>query len=182
MDNITLRPVTRRDVSRIRDWLNDTKISDSWLGRYSYGDPIHLAYNPRSIDNISQEKWESIFNDPKHIIYSIYDLEDLHVGEIHIAIDQDLGDAQVSILIADTSKWHQGLGTASIHAVLKLSFGELGLYRVWIDIPEFNQPAIDMFDKIGFIHEGSLRKRRPHLGARSDIVIMGLLESEYNPK
>ena len=34
---VTLRPVTREDVSRIKRWLEDDEIAESWFGRYSYG-------------------------------------------------------------------------------------------------------------------------------------------------
>ena len=34
--NVTLRKVTSEDVSRIRQWLEDEEISESWFGRYSY--------------------------------------------------------------------------------------------------------------------------------------------------
>ena len=38
-----------------------------------------------------------------------------------------------------------------------------------------------MFSHLGFMHEGTLRKSRPHEGSRFDSVIMGLLANEYVP-
>ena len=38
-----------------------------------------------------------------------------------------------------------------------------------------------MFAHLGFQHEGTLRKSRPHEGARFDSVVMGLLANEYVP-
>ena len=38
---IKLLPVTREDVARIREWLQDEDVAESWFGRYSYGDPAH---------------------------------------------------------------------------------------------------------------------------------------------
>ena len=48
-----------------------------------------------------------------------------------------------------------------------------------MDIPEYNEAAITMFSKLGFIHEGILRKSHPHAGKRFDSSIMGMLASEY---
>ena len=36
-----------------------------------------------------------------------------------------------------------------------------------------------MFEQLGFTHEGTLRKSRPHEGARFDSVVMGMLSTEY---
>jgi RimJ/RimL family protein N-acetyltransferase len=48
-----------------------------------------------------------------------------------------------------------------------------------VDIPEYNQAALAMFRHVGFVHEGTLRKSRPHEGSRFDSVVMGILAAEY---
>ena len=53
------------------------------------------------------------------------------------------------------------------------------MYRAWVDIPEFNSNAIELFEKIGFVHEGTFRKSRPKDGIRYNSVVMGLLVDEY---
>ena len=59
------------------------------------------------------------------------------------------------------------------------TFEKLKLYRICVDIPEYNQNARTLFDHAGFKHEGTLRKSRPHEGARFNSVIMGILSQEY---
>ncbi len=177
--NVSLRAVTRDDVFRIRQWLADEEVAESWFGRYAYGDPAHLGYHPELADNIAQEEWEGIFDNPEHRIYSIYTPEGDHIGELHIAIEESLGDGQVSILIGRKDHWHKGFGTSAVEAALEVAFEELGLYRVWADVPEYNKPARVLFDHLGFVHEGTLRKSRPHEGSRFDSVVMGMLATEY---
>ena len=176
---ITLRQVTRTDVSRLRQWLEDEEVSESWFGRYSYGDPAHLAYHPSEIEHASQEDWERVFNNPEHRIFSVYTEEGEHIGEVHVAIEESLGDGQISILVGRKDMWHQGYGTAATKATLEMAFDELGLYRVWADIPEYNAAALTMCEHLGFVHEGTLRKSRPHEGSRFDSVVMGMLAAEY---
>ena len=178
-NEIALKIVSRADVSRIQTWLQDHDVSESWFGRYSYGNPAHLGYHPEEMENLSEEDWGEIFNDPEHIILSIYTNEE-HVGEIHIAIEESLGDGQLSILIGRKDLWHHGLGTTAVKAMLKRAFTEYGLFRVWVDIPEYNDAARNMFSHMGFVHEGTLRKSRPHEGARFDSVILGILRTEYD--
>ncbi len=44
---VELRPVTREDVQRLANWLDDPEVSNAWFGRYTYGDAAHLGYEPK---------------------------------------------------------------------------------------------------------------------------------------
>ena len=180
---VNLRPVTRDDVKRIAIWLDDPEISDAWFGRYTYGDPAHLGYEPNNMINATKEEWDEVFHDPHHEphrdIFSIYTLSEEHLGEGQLSIDEALGDAQVSVLIGEKTLWHKGYGTAAVLAMIEHIFDHLGLHRAWVDVPEYNTAARKMFEHIGFQHEGTLRQSRPHDGARHNSVILGLLTNEY---
>ncbi len=178
---LSLQMVTRDDVVRIKRWLEDEEVSESWFGRYAYGDPAHLGYHPNEMDEVSDEKWDAVFDNPEHRMLSIYSPEAGHIGEVHLAIEESLGDGQLSILIGRKDLWHHGYGSAAARHALETAFTEYGLYRVWVDIPEYNTAARSMFSHLGFSHEGTLRQSRPHEGSRFDSVIMGLLANEYVP-
>ncbi|MEX0762299.1 MAG: GNAT family protein [Dehalococcoidia bacterium] len=179
-----LKPVTREDVARIVEWLEDPDVAEAWFGRYTYGDAAHLGYEPKAMLNATEEEWDLVFHDPHHEphrdIFSIYTLSGEHVGEGQLTIDEALGDAQISILVGRKELWHHGYGTAAALAMLEHLFDHLGLYRAWVDVPEYNQGARSMFEHLGFRHEGTLRKSRPHHGARFNSVIMGMLADEYH--
>lgn len=180
---VTLAEVTREDVARLADWLDDQEVSDMWFGRYTYGEPAHLGYEPRVMLDATPEEWAEVFHDPHHEphrdIFSVKTPSGEHIGEAQLAIDEALGDAQISILIGRKELWHRGYGTAAVIELLSHVFNTLGLFRVWVDVPEYNQAARDMFEHLGFIHEGTLRQSRPHDGARHNSVIMGMLANEY---
>lgn len=186
LPRIQLKAVNRDDVKRIAEWLEDTEIQEMWFGRYTYGEPAHLGYEPEKMIDATKEEWDEVFHDPHHEphrdIFSIYNASDEHVGEAQLAIDEPLGDAQLSILIGRKDLWHSGYGTATNLALLDHIFNTLGLYRAWVDVPEYNHHARDMFEHVGFVHEGTLRKSRPHHGARFDSVILGMLKAEYDRK
>ena len=183
MAQVELRQVTREDVRRIGDWLKDLEVADTWFGRYTYGDSTHLGYEPEQMFNATEDEWNAVFHDPHHIphrdIFSIYTPDGEHVGEGQLSIDESLGDAQISILIGRKDRWHTGLGTAAVLAMLEHIFEHLQLHRAWVDVPEFNMTARNMFASIGFQHEGTLRQSRPHEGARHNSAIMGMLVNEY---
>ncbi|MBN19293.1 MAG: hypothetical protein CL758_07475 [Chloroflexi bacterium] len=178
-NNITLKSVIKDDVLNVQRWLENELVADSWFGRYSYGDFAHLGYHPEEMAHAHKEEWDKVFSDPEHKIFSIYHNNE-HVGESHLAIEESLGDAQLSILIGDPNNWHKGYGTAAAKATIKMAFEEFRIFRIWVDIPEYNEDAINMFSHMNFTHEGTLRKSRPHHGARHNSVIMGILVDEYN--
>lgn len=182
LPEIRLKEVTKEDVERLINWLKDEEISSSWFGRYTYGDPIHLGYHPEEMLTASQEEWDHMFNDSNKRIFSVYNTSEDHIGEGKILIDETLGNAEIPVLIGRKDLWHQGYGTATVIALLNLAFNNYGLHRIWVDIPEYNEAAISMFSKLGFIHEGILRKSHPHEGKRFDSSIMGMLASEYSKR
>ena len=113
---------------------------------------------------------------------AVYTGDGEHIGEVHLAVEESLGDGQLSILIGRSDLWHRGYGTAALHATLETAFKEYGLFRVWVDIPEYNEAALALFRRVGFVHEGTLRKSRPHEGSRFDSVVMGMLAAEYEQR
>ena len=178
---VSLREVTRDDVTRIRRWLEDEEVAASWFGMYSYGEGAHLGYRPSEMETATDEDFARAIEDPAHVTLSIYAGQEEHIGEVHIGLEEALGDGQLSILFGARNRWNEGYGTAGVRVALDVAFNEYGLYRVWVDIPEFDFAARSVFEQLGFVHEGTLRKSRPHHGARSDSVVLGLLAAEYSP-
>lgn len=182
---ISLKNVIREDIPQIIKWLDDKDIYENWFGKYTYNEPAHLGYEPKNMINATEAEWNEVFHDPHHephrSIFSIY-LNSNHIGEAQLSIDESLGDSQISILIGEKKYWHKGYGTEAALALLEHSFLNLGMYRCWVDIPEFNINAVNLFEKIGFIHEGTFRKSRPRNNERFNSVVMGILIEEYTGK
>ena len=181
---VELNKITREDVKRIVEWIKDDEVSELWFGRYSYGDAAHLGYDPQKMLTSSNEDWERTFDDknpePHRNFFSIINpIENEHIGEAQLFIDDALGDAQLSVLIGRKDLWHLGYGSSSVITLMDHAFNELDLYRVWVDIPEYNNHARNMFESLGFQHEGTLRQSRPHHGARYNSAIMGMLKNEF---
>lgn len=186
---VALKPVSREDVARINEWLRDAEVADAWFGRYTYGDPVHLGYEPAKMLTVSDSEWAAVFgsHESEHAghrdhrdIFSVYTKSGEHLGEAQLAIEERLGDAHLSVLIGRKDLWHRGYGTAATLALLEHAFDHLELYRVWVDVPTYNQAARSMFLHLGFKHEGTLRQSRPHAGARHDSFILGILKDEFH--
>jgi len=181
---VRLTRVTREDIEHVAKWLEDLEISEYWFGRYASGAPAHLGYEPQKMLQRSDEEIDHLFSHSRHEssrrFFAIRTMSGEHIGEAQLAVDEALGDAQLAILIGRKDLWNRGYGAASTLALLEYVFERLGLYRVWVDVPEYNTAARQMFEHIGFQHEGTLRKSRPRADARYNSVILGILQTEFH--
>jgi len=60
------------------------------------------------------------------------------------------------LALASTARG-QGLGAEALRVVLAHAFGPLGLHRVSLEVYDFNERAIHVYEKVGFRHEGRMR-------------------------
>lgn len=96
-----------------------------------------------------------------------------------VGIDFKNRNAECIIDIGDKNYWGRGYGSEAMKLLLDYVFLELNLHRVSLRVFSFNHKAIKLYEKIGFVHEGSSRQSLYRNGAWHDIVHMGLLQSEY---
>ena len=151
--------VSRDDVGRIRDWLRDPEVSSLWYGTDdSDGHALHIGYAPERVQEAQDDEWHQIFNQDERRIYSIYSTDEAHIGEGQLLVEWPLEEAQLFILIGRKDLWHHHYGTAALVAMLDEAFDSLELHRVWVDVPEYNEHALQMFRHLGFVLEGHLRR------------------------
>ena len=180
LPRVVLSPVVREDVQRISDWLADREVNSSWYGLGEDGQPIHIGYNPHEILQVSTSDWDQVFQNEDRRIYSIYSPEAEHIGEGQLVIEWALQEAQLFILIGRKDLWHHHYGTSALLQLLDEAFTGLELHRVWADVPEYNENAIQLFRHVGFVLEGHLRRTHRKEGEWYDSSAMGLLFDEYS--
>lgn len=61
-------------------------------------------------------------------------------------------------------------------------FNTLGMHRCTLHTGAGNARAIKAYEKVGFVHEGVMRKTYLRDGEWEDTVIMGILEEEWRAK
>ncbi len=87
--------------------------------------------------------------------------------------------AWVSIGIGERELWGKGYGSDAMNVILRYGFVELNLHRVNLVTFGFNHRAIRSYEKVGFVREGNLRAAMLRYGERQDLVMMGILRSEW---
>ncbi|MCH7605930.1 MAG: GNAT family N-acetyltransferase [Chloroflexi bacterium] len=176
---VKLIPATRDDVQRVADWLDDTEVNSMWYGLGEDGLPLHIGYSPHRILQAPEEELQTIFDHEDRKIYSVYTQEDEHIGEGQLVIEWPLQEAQLFLLIGRKDLWHHHYGTMALIQLLDQAYETHGLHRVWVDIPEYNEHALQMFRDLGFVLEGHFRKAHRKDGEWYDSSAMGLLADEY---
>lgn len=73
----------------------------------------------------------------------------------------------------------QGYGYDAMRLVLDFAFKELNLHRVQLTVFEYNEPAIALYEKLGFQREGTYREFMQRDGQRYDMYLYGLLAGEW---
>ncbi|HEX7736914.1 MAG TPA: GNAT family protein [Ktedonobacteraceae bacterium] len=77
--------------------------------------------------------------------------------------------------------WRQGIVSEAMSAILNYAFNELELLRIEAVVDDVNERSKGMLRKLGFTHEGTLRKRFYFRGRLLDEHFFGLLKDEWQP-
>lgn len=88
-------------------------------------------------------------------------------------------NAWVGIGLGEREYWGKGYGTDAMRLALRYAFTELNLYRVTLNVFEYNPRAIRSYEKAGFCHEGRQRQFLNRNGKRWDVLEMGILREEW---
>lgn len=89
------------------------------------------------------------------------------------------GTTFLSIAIGDEAHRRRGYGYDAMQLALKYAFHELNLYRVCLTVFAYNDPAIGLYQKLGFVQEGVYREHLSRDGRRYDMILFGLLRREW---
>jgi RimJ/RimL family protein N-acetyltransferase len=87
--------------------------------------------------------------------------------------------ATIYIGIGSTERRNKGIGKEALDLLLKFAFCELNLYKLQLTVIEYNEKAIKLYEKIGFIREGVYREFINRDGKRFDMYLYGFLRSEW---
>lgn len=94
-------------------------------------------------------------------------------------VDWSNGNGYLRLGIGEAESRRKGYGTQALGLLLSYAFDELNLYRVTAVMTAYNEGAIRLFRKFGFIEEARRRKALYRDGEFWDIIGFGLLNAEW---
>lgn len=93
-------------------------------------------------------------------------------------IDRAAQHAELYIVV-DPHRTGRGIGAPSIRWLCNYGFIGLGLARIYLHTMPHNDGARRLYSRLGFVHEGILRKHAMHQGRLVDRHVQSLLRSEW---
>jgi RimJ/RimL family protein N-acetyltransferase len=94
-------------------------------------------------------------------------------------IEWSHGAGMIQLGIGEPTDRCQGYGSEVLRLMLYYAFMELNMFRLGALIPEYNTPALALFQKAGFSVEVRRREALYHYGQRWDLLQLGLLQDDW---
>lgn len=164
----------------------DAEIESKWTHDASYlrmldtepAKPLSPAKVKKNYEAIEKEMEEK----KNRFYFTIRTIEeDRLVGFVRILwISWSHGHGAIQIGIGDPDDRCKGYGQEALHLLLLFVFQEVNLYKLNVNVPEYNQPALRLFKKAGFVEEARRREALNRDGKRWDMVHLGLLRDEWD--
>jgi RimJ/RimL family protein N-acetyltransferase len=116
---------------------------------------------------------------PQRLAWTAISHSGLMVGHIQLVIDRLNGVGRLARVAIAPSQRQQGYGAHMVRHALIHAFEDANVERIELNVFSFNRAAIHTYEKLGFILEGT-RRSSARVGAeRWDMMMMGLLRSEF---
>lgn len=75
-----------------------------------------------------------------------------------------------------------GYGREALNLLLDWTFKLRKYHRVWIDCKDYNEIALHLYERVGFVREGVLREYLLTDGVYENLVVLGMLDREYRAR
>ena len=76
----------------------------------------------------------------------------------------------------------QGLGRACVRLLKQMAFRDLGAHRFWLDVKTLNTRAQVLYESEGFVVEGRLRESVRAGDGYDSLIVMSMLDREYQAR
>lgn len=166
--------------------LDKEYLEQYWEGLGNCGVEAKVFTGTQQVFNMTDaERYiEDISSDRSRIDFLIFSKEsDKIVGEVVINdIYRNNRSANLRIAVNKKEDFGKGYGTEAIVLALNYGFGMLNLHRIELDVFAFNQRAIQVYEKIGFVREGIRRDGWYFNNKYYDMITMSILEEEFREK
>ena len=169
---VTLRALTPDDYARMTEFKNDVEFE--LLGG---GDPPR----PRTLASVS-DFFDGASKDKENLGFAI-DVDGRFIGDIGLfRVNRIDSTAEVGIGIGDRDHWGKGYGREAMALILEYGFTMQNLRRIWLEVHATNERAVRSYRALGFVEEGRQREHVWSGGSYVDLLLMGLLRSEWQSR
>lgn len=171
-DLYSLRPLEKIHIPQIARWFGDLDALSSF---------DRAMRVPHSLDAAEKAWSEVLGNDGQNGKYwfSICRGEAEIVGIIGLEnLSQVNRDAVIALYVEKQTR-NKGVGVRAAALLLDVAFQQLGLNRVTSYYRADNKASRQLIERVGFQHEGCMRKAWFAHGQNLDMIVVGILREEW---
>jgi RimJ/RimL family protein N-acetyltransferase len=170
-ERIRLRAAEPEDLPFFQSFDQDTEATlNSWLIPF----PRSQAGDRRWLEKAMLEEPE---NDECRLTIELKEHGAIGGISTH-ACDKRMGTFRYGIAIG-REYWGKGYAKEAIRILLRYYFEELRYQKVTVNVYAFNERSIKLHEKLGFQHEGRLRRMIYTGGEFHDEIYLGLTREEF---
>lgn len=165
-----LRELEKKDIVKINEWRNDPELISNLGAPYRY---INVGVDERWFENYMNSR-------NTQVRCAIVNENDDILGLVSLVdIDYIKQSGTFHIMVGNYKNRGKGAGTFATEEMLKHAFYNLNLHRVELTVLENNFRAINLYEKIGFIKEGTKRECNFKQGRFVNMHIYSILRDEF---
>ena len=167
------------------DYEKDAEIESKWTHNAEFMRLFEFEpARPMSVAIIKKqyEKLEKRIEESKNLYHFTIraKTDDRLIGKAVVQrIEWTNGNCSIRVGIGAAEDRRKGYGTQALKMLLRFAFAELNLFRVTAYVPEYNEGAIALLKKFGFVEEVRRRQSLERDGRRWDLLVFGLLKDEW---
>jgi len=168
-DRITLRPVAVGDVPALMEMLADPEGN-------------RLTGTRATFTREQLERWYGTRGEQEdRIDFAVVENETgMYLGEVVLnELDVENRACGFRISLLGSRVFGRGFGTEATRLALAHAFDTVGVHRVELDVYAFNPRARHVYEKVGFVLEGTKREALWWDGEWIDAHVMAMLESDW---
>lgn len=169
--NLYLSHIEKEDMAYLYQWFSDSE----FLKYYDYLPPV-----PQTEEEVNKT-FRDYEDSQESKVFAIKLLDDDKIIGI-AGFDEIVKENKVATLfigIGNKELRGRGYGKEALGLLLNYGFNHMDFYRIQLNVLEFNTSAIKLYEGAGFKREGSLREFVLRDNKRYDLLLYGLLKSEW---
>lgn len=168
-ERLILKPLDEKDGEFIIKWRNDREI-------------LNHLFSYRGITLNEHKNWfEKYLKSKDRIEFIIIKKADnKKIGTVGLSnIDYRNQKAEYGILIGEKEEWGKGYAREASVVIIDYGFKELNLQKISLKVFLDNLNALNLYEQLGFVNEGVLRREVFKNGKFKDVVVMSILRDEW---
>ena len=168
-ERVTLRAPTREDTAILNEQWSDLDVA--MLGS-------NRAPRPYAVEEM-QAKFDELAKQDD-LVRFVIEVDGEVVGDCSLHfIDKHNRTCDVGIALGKPY-WNKGYGQDALKTLVEYAFKHHNMHRVGLEVLADDARAVGCYRKVGFVEEGRLRRRDWVNGSYHDVLLMGILDEEWN--